>query len=446
MALVSALGGCELIIGLEGERSTSIAAGDEGAGLGAGSGGEAGHGGSKPSGGAPRGGSAGASDGGAGDGAGHAGSVSAGFGGAASGGGGSGSSRAGQGGDVGDAGGSGEGGAGALAGFGAVGGRESEGGRAGEDGGTTLTTPSCVDRAPAECGDTNPCLTHQIPGGTFRMGRSLEGEDRFPGGSRDELDEHEVILDGFSLDKYEVTVGRFRRFVDAYDGTPPSPNAGAYPGLLGSGWQFEWDELLPSSRADLLLALSERRAGWVGYGTWTDEAGDNECLPMNYVDWYLAFAFCIWDGGRLPTEAEWEFAAAGGDENRLYPWGNTAPTDAHAVFRCSASGTPSCEVGDLRPIGSRRPRGDGRYGHSDLGGSLAEFVRDGYQDNFYEISSANGPATNPLNTGFDVSGQTYGVRGGDFISDGPILRSANRGDAPRTDPSPWLGIRCARSP
>jgi formylglycine-generating enzyme required for sulfatase activity len=349
-----------------------------------------------------------------------------------------------QGGNAVGGGSSGEGGTGASgeSGLGGDGGALSEGGRAGEGGGTPLTTPSCLDRDPTECGETNPCLTLDLDGGTFSMGRSLDGPDSFPAGATAELPEHDTTINDYRLDKYEVTVGRFRRFVEAYDGTPPPPNAGAHPNVPGSGWQFEWDELLPQSKPELLAELEQRIDEWIEYGTWTPTAGENECLPMNYIDWYLAFAFCVWDHGRLPSEAEWEYAAAGGDEDRIYPWGDEAPTDSHAAFRCSASGPPSCEVADLPAVGSRRRLGNGRFGHSDLSGSLGEFVRDGYQDDWY--TSPRAVVENPMNIGFDVGGSYFGVRGGDFISDGPDLRAVQRGGALRTSRVPWTGVRCAR--
>ena len=96
--------------------------------------------------------------------------------------------------------------------------------------------------------------------------------------------------------------------------------------------------------------------------TWTDAPGDNEQLPMNCVGFYEAFAFCLWDGGRLPTEAEWESVAAGGEENRLYPWGSTAPgADAmHAVHGCYYDGVDTCDgLVDIAPVGSA-PMGNGR--------------------------------------------------------------------------------------
>ena len=95
--------------------------------------------------------------------------------------------------------------------------------------------------------------------------------------------------------------------------------------------------------------------------------------PKNSVNWYTAAAFCHWDGGRLPTEAEWQYAAVGGAEQRRYPWGDDAPSFAHAVFNCSGSGSGACDLDDLLDVGSR-PDGAARWGHRDMVGSVFEWT------------------------------------------------------------------------
>jgi formylglycine-generating enzyme required for sulfatase activity len=277
------------------------------------------------------------------------------------------------------------------------------------------------------------------------MGRCDTGSDSYIG-QADEQPEHSVTLSPFWLDKYEVSVGRFRRFVASYDTWLPTANAGNHPNVLASGWKTDW--AVPANRAALEQVLVapdvEPYECDPSFRTWTPAAGNNECLPINCLDWYVSFAFCIWDGGRLPTEAEWEFAAAGGEENRLFPWGDQAPDNALAVFSCqaSAAGGAACSPADLRPIGSRGSSSYGRYGHVDLAGSLLERTRDTFDGAFYSGPSAS--QKDVVNLALDATIADGAARGGDFESDGSTLRAAYRTDVDRHLHAATIGFRCAR--
>ncbi len=165
----------------------------------------------------------------------------------------------------------------------------------------------------------------------------------------------------FVLDRYEVSVTRFRQFVVAGFGTrlsAPDAGDGAHPSIPSSGWQGSWGMLLSLSRSDFENALVNSPNA-----TYTVSAGPNEQKPINGVTWYEAFAFCVWDGGRLPTVAEHEAAAFGGEQQRVYPWGSSY--DASKV----ATGT-------IQRIASHSPAGDGRWGHVDIVGNADEWALD----------------------------------------------------------------------
>ena len=149
----------------------------------------------------------------------------------------------------------------------------------------------------------------------------------------------------FALDKYEVTVGRFRNFVKAFKAHTPH-GAGAHPLIANSGWLAAWDTNVPTDPAELATQVQCDAT----YQTW-NASGANDRLPMNCVYWHTAFAFCACDGGRLPTE----YAAAGGAEERVYPWGSAAPSSTNAVYYCMGDGSAaaSCTFADIQPVGSR---------------------------------------------------------------------------------------------
>ena len=169
---------------------------------------------------------------------------------------------------------------------------------------------SCQD-LPVTCGSVSNedcCSSPLVAGGTFRL-----GDGSGPS----------ATLSAFHLDRFEITVGRFRRFLQGYDawrsGGHPAAGDGAHLKIPGSGWDATWNSSLAAratSAATLQAALKCDAKGQ----TWTDAPGENENRPINCINWFEAFAFCAWDGGRLPTEAEFNYAQAGGSEQRHFPW------------------------------------------------------------------------------------------------------------------------------
>src|SRR5262249_29144765 len=136
-------------------------------------------------------------------------------------------------------------------------------------------------------------------------------------------------------------------------------------------------------------------------------------LPMNCVNWYTAFAFCAWDGGRLPTEAEWQYAATIDSTGtpRTYPWGSTAPDSSHAVYCVSQAATDPnpCTTGaPIGQVGSKPSLGDGPWGHADLAGNLWGWVLD---------SPLGFPPTcTSMCYSFAPSGNNHrGIRGGSYL-------------------------------
>jgi formylglycine-generating enzyme len=285
------------------------------------------------------------------------------------------------------------------------------------------------------------CTTITVPGDTFPMGRSEEStvSDYYSGGNADELPEHSATVATFGLDKYEVTVGRFRKFVNAYDSwhvtsSPANPenNAGVHPIAGNTGWGQSWTVSigdLPAGSGDLKTSLKCSST----YQTWTDDVASNENYPITCVTWYEAFAFCIWDGGRLPTEAEWEYVAAGGTDNYLYPWGPDAPDSSRANF---AGTTSRIAVGSY-------PAGNGRWGHADLAGSMWEWAFDTYLSSYYGTSGFPATCANCASTGLS----SYRAIRGNCWANSVLttLRSAFRNYFEPAHRDIIVGFRCARS-
>ncbi|WP_234023812.1 formylglycine-generating enzyme family protein [Sorangium cellulosum] len=285
--------------------------------------------------------------------------------------------------------------------------------------GGTCAGLSCdgLDTTCGPDGDESCCAGAPVPAGSF----DRENDSAYP-----------ATVSAFVLDRFEVTVGRFRKFVEAYPGSRPAAGAGQHPKLEESGWPAGWNDILPDNAEELKESLKcapDRQ-------TWTDEAGSNELLPINCVSWYEAFAFCAWDGGRLPTETEWNYAAAGGDEQRIYPWSSEEPDASHAVYGCTGHGDRMCTFDDIQPVGSRSTKGDGRWKHADLSGSMWEWVLDRYADH-----------TNPCRDCANMDETTAPVvRGGGWGAEATDLRSYTRYEADPLVHEQGIGFRCARTP
>ncbi len=303
-------------------------------------------------------------------------------------------------------------------------GTAASGGTAG--GNTTAggTPPSCSGLA-STCGPLGEscCTSLPVPGGTFY--RSYDGVEYTD-------NSYPATVDDFYLDKYEITVGRFRQFVNAGMGTqasPPVSGAGANPLIAGSGWDSTWNSYLPADTASLKAAMKCVAI----YETWTDPAGSNESKPVNCMDWYTAFAFCAWDGGRLATEAEWNYAASGGSEQRAYPWSSpptsTTIDDSYVVY-CGGS------CASAQNVGSKSPKGDGKWGQADLAGNVWEWTLDWYSS----------PYQMPCDDCADlVAAAGRVIRGGVFVLDASGLWSSYRINYGAGNRNGGIGSRCARN-
>ena len=203
-----------------------------------------------------------------------------------------------------------------------------------------------------------------VPAGSFEMG------DHFDEGAADELPVHQVELNTFYMDRYEVTIGQYKRFLreTAYGTLPDqTPN-----------WIAE-KAIVPAQKGVHQV---------VGFTTPTDNH------PVAGVTFNDVQAYAEWAGKRLPTEAEWEYAARGGLVGKRYVWGNRLPEETDCNFTGSFGGEQA-DDGHLytAPVGSYDANGYGLY---DMVGNTWEWCADWYDENYYANSvpkNPKGPAT-----------------------------------------------------
>lgn len=311
------------------------------------------------------------------------------------------------------------------------------------DGATCVSVPaSCWAGGPgvSACGpDSESCCTsYEVFGGNLYYRTYTSDSD---GGADSLADPASVST--FLLDKYDVTVGRFRPFVAAWNaGFRPNAGSGKHTHLNGGlglvnagptgGFEPGW---LASDDAN--VAPAQMSCG--SATTWTSTATAQDSLPMNCVNWYEAYAFCIWDsGGFLPSDAELEYAAAGGLEQREYPWGSVLPgtNNAYAIYGCYFDPASCYTAAAIAPVGTAA-FGAGLWGQNDLAGNVWQ----------WDLDYGSVPYVDPcVDCAYLTPTNERVVRGGDFESGLSVLLSSSSDDAPPTDREVIYGFRCARSP
>ncbi len=291
-----------------------------------------------------------------------------------------------------------------------------------------------------DAGTESCCTSLEVPGGMF---------------NRDDNSSYPATVGGFRLDKYDVTVGRFRSFIDAgLSAWSPATGSGIHKhlngghGLLNSGttppeyetgWQSSWSSNLATTVSQWTTTLACDST----YATWTPSPGANEKLPINCVDWYEAYAFCIWDGGFLPSEAEFDYVYMGGSLEHTYPWGNKAPgpDPSLAVYGCYYPNATGICTGlkNIAPVGSVKA-GDGVWGQSDLAGEMWQWLLDWYENPYSTKSCVDCADTTDANAKYPV------LRGGAFNGNSSELPVTCRCTTTRTNRVDNFGFRCARTP
>lgn len=232
---------------------------------------------------------------------------------------------------------------------------------------------------------TCPEGTVLVPAGEFLMGSA----DSDTLALNREKPQHRVRMSAFCIDRTEVTVAQYRAWSGSATNTPGTEGA------------CNWDH------------------------------ADRDAHPINCVDWNQASAFCAAQGGSLPTEAQWEYAARGSD-GRVYPWGDTAPRDQLCWSGGERPREGTCEVGSI--AGGSSP-----FGLDDMAGNVWEWTA-GYNRPYR--ATTDPPIADP---GEPPAGSARGVRGAAwFYSNTGFVRAANRLVFVASSRSDYLGFRCVR--
>jgi formylglycine-generating enzyme len=304
-----------------------------------------------------------------------------------------------------------------------------------------------------------------IPGGEFSMGSDVAGESlcALPGVTRDAQPIHRVYVDGFWMDRTEVTNAQFEEFVRATRYVTIAERAPtreefptAPPGNLVAGSTVFTPTSGPVALDDYFQWWRyQKGASWRHpEGPGTNLTG-KEQYPVVHVAFADAAAYARWAGKRLPTEAEWEFAARGGLTGKVYAWGDELRPGGRWMANIYEGRFPVRDDGEdgfagIAPVAQFPPNGYGLY---DVAGNVWEWVADWYRpDTFARLATAGGVARNPQgpDTPYDPAEPAEKKRvhrGGSFLcTDQYCTRYmvGTRGKGEVSTGTNHLGFRCLK--
>jgi formylglycine-generating enzyme len=326
---------------------------------------------------------------------------------------------------------------------------------------TWSAVPSDCASSHAPCPQPSPSGMVWIPGGEFTMGSAFELA------RTDEKPPHRVRVDGFWMDATEVTNAQFRQFVDAtgYVTTAEQPpKLEEIMAQLPPGSPPPPRELLVPGSLVFTLPSKGEVGGWqwTPGANWRQPEGpgstlaDKDAHPVVHVSWFDATAYCRWAGKRLPTEAEWEYAARGGLEDQPYVWG-ADPPNAGAPRANTWQGTfPFVNTGadgylTTGPVRTFAPNGYGLY---DMAGNAWEWVQDWYRPDTYAHRARQAVTSTPQGPDSSYDPQEPTVpkrvhRGGSYLCHESYCSGYRPSARMKASPDTSLshtGFRCVMTP